>query len=197
MSITNFPAMLVSESTGWTDIDQAHRTRRWYFRTLVLPLSLLPPLLFAYAEMAHPGAIFPLILPALTGPQLLLSGLVFYGAELVMVSYLAMLIQRMARARDHDPGDDGAYALATIGLMPFWLGSLAMLVPSLGFNLAVMTLAGAMSIVLIRHGARPLLHIQDEKVAHYVADTATLAGIVAWVGLLLVIAMMLSILLLR
>lgn len=197
MSLTNFPAMLVSESTGWTDIDHAHRTRSWYFRTLVLPLSLLPPLLFAYAETAHPGAIFPLSLPPLTGAQLLISGLVFYGAELVMVSYLAMLIQRMTLARDHDPGNDGPYALATVGMMPFWIGSLAMVVPSLGFSLAVMTVAGVMSILLIRHGAHPLLHIQDEKIAHYVADTATLAGIAAWIGLLLMIAMTLSILLLR
>lgn len=195
MSMTNFPAMLVSETTGWIDIDHAHHTRSWFFRRLVLPLSLLPPLLYAYAEIAHPGVIFPLTVPALTTAQLAVSGMALYCAELVMISYLAMLIQRMTLARDHDPGDDGPYGLATIAIVPFWLASLAMLVPSLGFNLAVMGVAGVVSMLLIRHGVRPLLHIADEKVAHYVADAVTLTGVVAWIGLTLVVAMLLSVLL--
>ena len=51
------------------------------------------------------------------------------------------------------------------------------------------------SILLIRHGVRPLLHIGDEKTAHYVANMVTGVGIVAWVALLMVSAMVLSVLL--
>jgi len=79
--------------------------------------------------------------------------------------------------------------------VPLWLASLALLVPSLGFTLAVAALAWVASIALIRHGVRPLLHISDEKNAHYVSNMVTMAGITAWIGLLVVSAMILSILL--
>lgn len=195
MSIANFPGMLFSEKTGWTEIDGSHFSHRWFLKSLVLPLSVLPPLLYAYAEVAHPGAIFPVTVPALTAGQLLTTGIVFYFAQVAMVFFMAMMIQRMAIARDHDPGYDGAFALAAIAPVPLWLGALAMLVPSLGLNLAVMAAAFVAAIALIRHGVRPLLHINDEKLAHYIADMVTMAGMAAAVGLVLVTAIILSLLL--
>ena len=195
MSITHFPGMLVSEKTGWDEIDHSHFSARWFFKSLVLPMSLLPPALYCYAELVHPGAIFPLSVPALTPLQLMVSGVVFYGMQLLMVGYMAMLIQNMAMGRDHDPGYDSAYALAAIAPVPLWLSSLALLVPSTGFVVAVGLLAWIATFALIRHGVRPLLHISDEKTAHYVANMATLSGIAAWIGLLVVSAMILSMLL--
>lgn len=192
MSLTNFPAMLVSEATGWADVERAHHTRTWYQNSVVLPMSLLPPLMYMFAETMHPGAIFPASVATPTMLQLFVSGGLFYVAQLWMVSYLAMLVQRMALARDHDPGADDSYALATISMIPLWIGSLAMLVPSLGFNLAVFGIASVCSIELMRHGVRPLLHIPDEKKAHYVASMVTITGIVTWVGFLLVTALVLS-----
>jgi hypothetical protein len=192
MSLADFPAMLVSETVGWSDVERSHLPSRWFFKGLVLPLSMLPPLLYAYAEVIHPGVVFPLSVPALTAGELLATGIVFYVAEIWMVGFMAMLIQRMAMSRDHDPGYDGAYALAAIAPMPLWLGSLALLVPSFGFNLVVAVLALVASISLIRHGVRPLLHIRDEKTAHYVADMVTMAGVAVWIALLLVSGFVLS-----
>ena len=194
MLLSDVPSMIVSETSGWREVDSAHRPYRWYLTRLVLPLSLLPSLLYVYAESVHPGAVLPLTTPALTGTQLFASALVFYIAQVAMVAYMAMLVQRTALARDHDPGFDGAYALATIAPLPLWLGSLALAVPSQGFNVAVLVLALAASIALIRHGVRPLLHIRDDKTAHYVADMVTMAGMVAWMGLLLLSGLVLSIL---
>jgi hypothetical protein len=56
------------------------------------------------------------------------------------------------------------------------------------------TLAWVASLALIRHGVRPLLHINDEKTAHYVTNRVTLSGIAAWIGLLVVSAVILSML---
>lgn len=194
MLLTDFPSMMTSESSGWSEEDRAHRPYRWYLTRLVLPLCLLPSLLYAYAETMHPGAIFPLTTPALTPAQLFASGLVLYLAQVGMVAYMAMLIQRTALARDHDPGFDGAYALAAIAPLPLWLGSLAMLVPSFGFNVVVLVIALIAALALIRHGVRPLLHIDDDKTAHYVADMVSMAGMVAWIGLLMMSGLVLSIL---
>lgn len=195
MSIANFPGMLVSETAGWTELDRSHLSHRWFLKSLVLPLSLLPPLLYIYAEMANPGAIFPVTVPALSAGQLFATGVVFYLAEIAMVTFMAMLIQRMALARDHDPGYDGAYALAAVAPVPLWLGSLAMLVPSFGFNMAVGVAALLASLALIRHGVRPLLHVGDEKTAHYIANMVTLAGMAASVGIVLMAGLVLSIVL--
>ncbi len=195
MLISHIPGMLISEKTGWEEIDRSHFSARWFFKSLVMPMALLPPALYAYAELVHPGAVFPLSVPALTPLQLMVSGVVFYAVQLLMVGYMAMLIQRMSLARDHDPGYDSAYALAAIAPVPLWLASLSLLVPSLPFVLAVGAAAWVASILLIRHGVRPLLHIGDEKTAHYVANMVTGVGIVAWVALLMVSAMILSVLL--
>jgi len=193
--MSHIPGMLVSDKTGWEEIDRSHYSARWFFRSLVAPMSLLPPVLYAYAEQVHPGAVFPLSVPALTPIQLVVSGVVFYGAQLLMVGYMAMLIQRLSMARDHDPGYDSAYALAAVAPVPLWLASVSLLVPILPFVLAVGAMAWVASILLIRHGTPPLLHIKDEMTAHYVANMVTAAGIVAWVGLLVVSAMILSMLL--
>ena len=195
MLMSHIPAMLVSEKTGWEEIDRSRFSSKWFFKCLVMPMSLLPPVLYAFAELVHPGAVFPLSVPALTPMQLVVSGVVFYVAQLLMVGYMAMLIQRMSLVRDHDPGYDCAYALAAIAPVPLWLASLSLLVPSLAFVVAVGAAAWVASILLIRHGVRPLLHIGDEKTAHYVANVVTGAGILAWIGLLVVSAMVLSILL--
>ena len=195
MLMSHIPAMLVSEKAGWEEIDRSHFSSRWFLKSVVLPMSLLPPVLYAYAELVHPGAVFPLSVPALTPMQLIVSGVVFYVAQLLMVGYMAMLIQRMSLGRDHDPGYDSAYALAAIAPVPLWLASLSLLVPSIPFVVAVGAAAWVASILLIRHGVRPLLHIADEKTAHYVANVVTGAGIAAWIGLLVVSAMVLSILL--
>lgn len=195
MMMNHIPGMLVSENTGWDEIDKSNYSARWFFRSLVTPLSLLPPAMYAYAELVHPGVIFPLSMPALSVTQLLVIGIVFYGMQLLMVAYMAMLIERMAQARDHDPGYDGAYALAAIAPVPLWLSSLALLVPSRGFVIAVGIVAWVAALALIRHGVRPLLHVDDGKTAHYIANVVSMAGIAAGIGLLLVSGMILSMLL--
>lgn len=195
MSLNDFPAMLVSESAGWSEIVRRHPAAKRMLFALVMPMSLLPPLLYAYAEMAHPGAVFPLSVPALSGTHLLVTGMVFFAVQLAMVSFMAMLIQRMSMAHDHDPGYENAYALAAIAPVPLWLSSLALFVPSLAFNVAVVALAWFASAALIRHGVRPLLKVDDARKAHYIADMVTMAGVCAWIGLMVVSAAILSILL--
>ena len=195
MSFAHLPAMLVSETEGWSDIARSHPASRRLLLTLAMPMSLIPPLMYAYAEIVHPGAVFPLSVPALTGSQLAATGIVLFAGQLAMVSFMAMLIQRMALARDHDPGHENAYALAAIAPVPLWLSSLALFVPSLGFNIAVVALAWLGSAALIRHGVRPLLRVDDAQKARYIANMVTMAGVAAWFGLMIISAAVLSIVL--
>lgn len=195
MPISRLPAMLVSETEGWSDIARSHPASQRLMLTLAMPLSLIPALMYCYAEIVHPGAVFPLSVPALSGTQMAVTGIVLFAVQLAMVSFMAMLIQRMALAQDHDPGYENAYALAAVAPVPLWLSSLALFVPSLGFNIAVVALAWLASAALIRHGVRPLLKVDDAHRAHYIANMVTMAGVAAWIGLMIVSAAVLSILL--
>lgn len=195
MSFANLSHMLVSETEGWSDIAQRHLAAKRWLYYLVMPMSLIPAVMYAYAEMVNPGAVFPLSVPALTGIQLTVTGVVLFAVQLAMVSFMAMLIQRMAMSRDHDPGYESAYALAAIAPIPLWLSSLALFVPSLGFNVVVVGAAWVASISLIRHGVRPLLKVDDVQKSHYIANMVTFAGAAAWVGLMVISAAILSMLL--
>lgn len=192
MSFSQLPAMLISETRGWSDIARSHPASRRLLLTLAVPMSLIPALMYCYAEIVHPGAVFPLSVPAQTGGQLAAAAIVLFAVQLAMVTFMAMLIQRMAMAQDHDPGYENAYALAAIAPVPLWLSSLALFVPSLGFNIVVVALAWLGSAALIRHGVRPLLQVGDARKAHYIANVVTLAGIAAWIGLMIVSAALLS-----
>ena len=193
MSFAHFPAMLVSETEGWSDIERSHPHARALFLGLVIPLSIIPPAMYAFAEKAYPGAVFPLSIPALTGGELLINGIVLFAVQLIMVSFMAMLIQRMVIGQDHDPGFESAYTLAAIAPVPLWLSSLALFVPSLVFNLLVVTAAWVASAALIRHGVRPLLKVNDAGKIHYISNLVTVTGVMAWFGLMIISAALLSV----
>ncbi|MGE5469568.1 MAG: Yip1 family protein [Bacteroidota bacterium] len=194
MSFAQLPAMLISETEGWSDIAHRHPSAQRLLFTLVMPMSLIPPVMYAYAERMHPGAVFPLSVPALTDMQLLVTGFVLFAVQLVMVSLMATLIRNIAVTQDHDPDYQNAYALAAIAPVPLWLSSLALFVPSLGFNVLVVAVAWAISVALIRHGVRPLLQVADTRKTHTIADLVILTGVAAWIGLMILAAALLSLL---
>lgn len=192
MSFAHYSAMLTSETEGWPVIERSHRSIRSLLLGLVMPLSIVPPAMFAFSERIYPGAVFPLSVPAMTSGQLLTSGLILFAMQLSMVSFMAMLIRRMAIAQDHDPGAENAYTLAAIAPVPLWLSAFALLVPSLMVNLLILAAAWVASAALIRHGVPPLLKINDAGKAHYVSNLVTAAGVIAWIGLLITSAILLS-----
>lgn len=192
MSPASLPKMFLSEREGWSDIVRLHPSVIKWFASLVVPLSVVPPLMYAYAEVMYPGVIFPLTRPALTTGDLFVTGVVFFVVELAMVFFMAMLIQEIADSMDVEVPYEDAYALAAIAPVPLWLAALALFVPSLWFNVALVALAWVGSAALIRHGVRPLLHIGDEQKAHYVANLVTVGGVGAWISLMIVAAVLLS-----
>lgn len=192
MSPTSLPKMFLSEREGWPDIVRIHPSVIKLFASLVVPLSVVPPLMYAYAEVMHPGVIFPLTRPALTAGDLFVTGAVFFFVELAMVFFMGMLIQEVAESMDVAVPYEDAYSLAAIAPVPLWLSALALFVPSLWFNVAIVALAWIGSVALIRHGVRPLLHVNDEKKAHYIANLLTIGGVGAWISLMVVASVLLS-----
>src|SRR5574337_383379 len=184
MSIPSLPKMFVSESEGWSDVLKIHPTVSKVFWSLVVPMSVLPPLMYAYAGLSHPGAVLPQTEPPMTGEAAMLVGGAFFLIELATVAFMAMAIRQIGNAHGLATPYENAYALAAIAPVPLWLSSLALFIPSLWVNVAVVTVAWVGSAALIRHGVRPLLGVADGGEAHAMANRVTMAGVAAWIALI-------------
>lgn len=195
MSPADLPQMLISESRGWRDIDQMHPSVTRMLLAIAGPLSLLPPLMYFYAGMAHPGAVFPLLSPALGMGEAMIVGALFFLIELAMVFMMADVIRQIATGSGAQPTYAQSFSLAAIAPVPLWLTSLMLFIPSMAFNVLMLALAWLGTAALIRHGVRTLLHVDDSDAAHHISNRVTFAGVAAWIGLMVVMSLIISIVL--
>ena len=194
MSLITLPKMFVSETEGWSDLARIHPAVRKLFAFYVAPMSLLPPLMHAYAQLAAPGGVFPALAPKLSVGEAFVVGVVFFLIEIAAVALMGYYIQQMTETQNVATDYPSAYTLAAVAPTPLWLGSLALLVPSLWFNLAIVVVAWGATVALIRHGVRPILHVQNEALARKLAEEITAAGVFMWIGLLVVMTLVLGLL---
>ena len=193
MIIESLPKMFVSETEGWSDVVKIHPSVYKLLLALVVPLSLLPPLMYAYAGLMQPGVVFPATEPAMTGREAAMVGVAFFLIELATVAFMAMVVRQIGNAHGLDTPYENAFALAAIAPVPLWLASLALFIPSLLANVVVVALAWVGSVALIRHGVRPLLGVGDSDEAHAMANRVTMAGVAAWIALMVVMSLLMSV----
>ncbi len=195
MTINDLPRMFFSDTRGWDDIDRRHPSVAKMLLAVAAPLSLLPPLMYAYANSAHPGAVFPLMEPALATGEALVVGGIFFLVELAMVFLMADVIRQIARSQSVYPEFGECFALAAIAPVPLWLTSLMLFVPNLWFNAGMLALAWLGSAALIRHGVHSLLHVSDAETAHHISNRVTFTGVAAWIALMVMMALIVSVVL--
>lgn len=195
MSLMSLPRMVLSETEGWPDIVRSHPSVTKLLLLFVVPMSLIPPLMYAYAHLAYPGRVTPLVEPPLTIPELAVVGVAFFIIELATVALMAVYIQGLGESAGIRPEYAQAYTLAAIAPTPLWLAALSLFVPNVWVNFLVLSVAWVGSAALIRHGIRPLFKLDDEIRARRLANAITAAGVAVWIGLMVVLIMMLGILL--
>lgn len=195
MTLSSLPRMFVSEKEGWSEMVRMHPSVKNLLMYLVLPMSLLPALMYAFAELAYPGAIFPKLEPSLSMGEAMVVGGAFFLAEVLMVALMGVFIQQMGESMGIVSPYEHAFTLAAIAPVPLWLSSLALFVPNLWFNALAVAVAWVGCVALIRHGVRPLMALQDEMLAHKMANMVTFIGMVAWVALMVMLAFLLSVVL--
>lgn len=192
MSLASLSRMFVSESEGWSDLVRIESLPRQLFWTYVVPMSLIPPLMYAFSELVQPGAVFPAVVPHLSVMEAATVGILFFFAELAMVELMVNFIQDRCEAAGSRSTAAGVFTLAAVAPTPLWLSSLALFVPSLWVNVVAVVAAWAGSAVLIRHGVRPLLGVTDGILAHRMGNALIFAGVMAWLGLLMVLELLIS-----
>ncbi len=181
MSILHIHKLFTSSSQGWETLSSAPPSALKLFVLLVVPFSLVPPLMLEYAGH-HVGVT---LFPDTTGMAWSMAALFFFLAELITVPLMAWTIKSVVRSKGMDSSDREAFMLAAIVPIPLWLSSLVLFYDQPILIMAGITLGLLASVVLIFRGVQSILKVGEELVAMDIAYTVTALGLVAWAALVM------------
>lgn len=182
MTLASLLQLPFSGRTGWDELRRRRISIPMLAWGLVLPLSLLPPVLLYYAGTQHGDALAA----GFAGREWRFITTILFLAELLTFFLMGWLIHAVVNAHDEMLIDyHDAYLLAALAPVPLWASSLALLVPSLVFNAVVVLVALGISCSLIYHGLQGLCRRgEHDMVAQSATYTIMAAGVLAW-GLLM------------
>ncbi len=183
MNIAQFPKMIISSHEGWDQLEKTHPSAEKLFFSLVVPLSLLPPIMLYHAGPHFGDAFFP----GLGGKPWNMIAVMFFLAEMVTYAGMGWLIKTIADTYKVEITLHDAYTLSALSPIPLWLSSLSLLAPSLAFNAGAALLALGISCAIIYHGVYAFCHMHEETVAASFTYTVAGAGLVAWAFLMLLV----------
>ncbi|MGB7990011.1 MAG: Yip1 family protein [Candidatus Methylophosphatis roskildensis] len=180
--------MMWSYTDGWLDLVRLHPTVARMFLFYVVPMSLIPAAMIFYAGISN----HELLVPRVSSGEALMVAVAFLLAELAMVPLMAMVIQQMGELVDIRPDFHDSFMLAAVAPTPLWLASLALFLPSTPALVLLMALAWIGCAALIYHGTPPLFGLQDHRKSRLLSHFVIGAGVMAWVTLMVVLAIVLS-----
>lgn len=181
MQATRPVNLTTAARSAWFIFGRTHPSLSRMFLGVVVPLSLLPPLMLYYAGTYH-GDEF---MPGFAGRDWMSIAFIFLIAELATVGAMGSVIRWIAKLNGLFADRTSAYLLAFVAPIPLWLSSLALLVPNFIFAAGVGMLAFGVSCLLIYHGVSALLRVKEDVVAGSIAYGIMACGLLAW-GLLLI-----------
>jgi len=172
---------LFTSSQGWDALSSAPPSAFKLFVLLVVPFSLVPPLMLEYAGHHIGVALFP----GTTGMAWSMAALFLLLAELATVPLMAWAIKSVARSKGIDSSERESFMLAAIVPIPLWLSSLVLFHDQPILIMAVVSLGLLASVVLIFRGVQSILKVDEDLVAMDIAYTVTALGLVAWGALVM------------
>lgn len=150
------------------------------FFLVVFPLSLLPVTMAYYAGTEYGDAFAP----GFSGRPWGSTVLWLLAMQLAAVPLMAQAICLVARVFRIQADYRRSFLLAAIAPVPLWLSSLALVVPSLTFNLVTGALALGTSSAMTYQGVRRIFRLEDEIIASLFTGFILIGGMLAWVGML-------------
>ncbi|APE31778.1 hypothetical protein BOX17_12940 [Halomonas aestuarii] len=185
MNAMTFLRLPFSGTTGWKELQKRQFPIPSLAWLVVLPMSLLPPLMLYYAG-THYGNDFA------TGfaerPWRFITTILFL-AELLTFFVMGWLIHAVVNGQEELSIDyHDAYLLAAMAPLPLWMASLVLVIPSLLLNALVVLAALGLSCSLIYHGLQGLCsRDEDDVVALSATYTIMATGVLAWGVLMAVV----------
>jgi hypothetical protein len=179
MNISSFSRMPFSPRAAWPELAKVDSMVAKVFWFLVVPLSLLPPVML-YLAGSHYGDVF---FQGFGGKPWARIAIIFFLGEIASVTLMGWVIKEVAQAWNAQITFRNAYLLAAIAPIPLWISSLGLLVESLAFNVALTFVALILSCGLILQGVRSLAHISEVEDIGQAADITRVVfgvGLVVW-----------------
>ncbi|NWN90997.1 DUF1282 family protein [Marinobacter adhaerens] len=177
MNVSSLLKLPFSSNGGWAELQRRQLSIPVLAWFVVVPLSLLPPVLLYYAG-THYGDDF---LPGFAGKEWRFITTILFLAELLTFFVMGWLIQAVVESHKLEISYNNAYLLAAIAPVPLWLSSLALLVPAVMFSVVVVLAAMVLSCTLVYQGLRALCHRSPNDVLTMSATyTVMAASLLAW-----------------
>jgi len=184
MKLTMFLQLPFRSDGAWPELQRRQLSIPLIAWALVLPLSLLPPILLYYAG-THYGEHF---MAGFASKEWRFITTILFLAELLTFFVMGWLIHSVVAGKDLAISYEDAYLLAAIAPVPLWLSSLALLAPSLVFSVVAVLIAMGLSSTLIYQGLRALSHRPDTDVEAMSATyTIMAASFLAWALLMVMV----------
>lgn len=172
-----------TRTSGWKELQQRNISIPKLAWVVVLPMSLLPPLMLYYAG-THYGDNFAAGFA--DRPWRHITTILFL-AELLTFFVMGWLVHSIANSRGMSINYPDAYLLAALAPLPLWSSALVLFIPSLLLNALAVLVALGISCSLIYHGLQGLCERKDnDLVAMSATYTVTACGVLAW-GLLMAV----------
>lgn len=181
MSILQIHKLFASSHEGWDAFARIQASSLKLFVFLVVPFSLIPPLMLEYAG-GHIGAA---MFPDTSAQAWSTAALFFLIAELITVPLMAWAIKSVANSKGVPCDYHAAFMLAAVAPVPLWLSSLALFFDQIVLIVAIAILGLAASVTLIFRGAESILKVEEGLDAFDIAYVVTALGLSAWALLIM------------
>ncbi|MFY0991564.1 YIP1 family protein [Halomonas sp. C05BenzN] len=184
MNVSTILGLPFSRVAGWKQLQQRPLSTPALAWLIVVPMSLLPPLMLYYAG-THYGDDFA---PGFADRPWRHITTILFLAELLTFFVMGWLIHSVVNAQaEMSINYHDAYLIAALAPLPLWSSALVLAIPSLLLNALAVLVALGISCSLIYHGLQALCQRRDNDVAAMSATyTIMAAGVLAW-GLLMAI----------
>lgn len=182
MSPSSLMRLPFSSSAGWEELRQRQPPLVLIVACIVVPLSLIPPIMLYHAGTTHGDALAP----GFGDKQWEYITTIFFLAELLTFAVMGWLIYEVGNSRGAEIGVYSAYLLAAVAPIPLWLSAFGLVIPSLAVNAAISLAALGLACSIVYHGLRGLCRMREDIEAMWITYTVMAASVMAW-GLLLAI----------
>jgi hypothetical protein len=168
--------MVTSFHDGWDDVSALHPTVTKTFLYLVLPMSLLPPVMLSYAGIDHPLTYL------LNAPysRWKMVAAAFFVTELLTVPLMGWVIKSMAEIHQIACDFKDTFLLAAITALPLWASSLGLAVDNIWVMIVALSAGLMVSASLLYHGTYAVLKLENDEEAQLLSSSAFSVGGLVW-----------------
>tara|TARA_R110002020_G_scaffold60266_3_gene163545 strand:+ start:3469 stop:4035 length:567 start_codon:yes stop_codon:yes gene_type:complete len=173
MRALTFLKLPFTHREGWKELQASSPSIPLLAWLVVLPMSLLPPVMLYYAG-THYGDAF---MAGFADREWRFITTIIFLAEILSFFVIGWVIYAVVNGTDElSISYQDAYLLATLAPLPLFVASLALLVPNLLFNVAVILSGLGISCSLIYQGLLALCTHQEFDVATISATYTIMAA---------------------